>query len=210
MKPDDVCGMASSAVGGSARGVEVDVARVATVEPRAPRRPRAVAARERRAAALGDYQREVMRRVPRAAHGRRQPRAARVHVEAARRAAVEEAARGAAAGADVAREGPIAAGLGELELVWVVSRREERPRVAGAGVVDGEVAAPAAAVGGAGQVLPAHVAAERPNVVPLHQLVPWMGEVSDGVLRHDPEISFAPDLCSRHWDCMGNLKLSRM
>jgi hypothetical protein len=151
----------NSAGGGSARGVEVEAARAAAVEPRAL--SRAVAARRRSAAALGDHQREVMLRVPRAAHGRRQLHAARVHVEAAGRAAVEEAARGAAARADVAAD------LGELELVWVVSRREERPRVAGAGDVDGEVAA----VGGAGQVLPAQVADERPHVVPLHQLVPW-------------------------------------
>jgi len=172
----------NSAGGGSARGVEVEAARAAAVEPRAL--SRAVAARRRSAAALGDHQREVMLRVPRAAHGRRQLHAARVHVEAAGRAAVEEAARGAAAGADVAREGRAAGGLAELELVWVVSRREERPGVAGAGDVDGEVAAGAAAVGGAGQVLPAQVAEERPHVVPLHQLVPWMGEVGNGVLRH--------------------------
>jgi hypothetical protein len=41
--------------------------------------------------------------------------------------------------------------------------------------VDAEVAA----VGGAGQVLPAHVAEERPDVVPLHELVPWVGEVAN-------------------------------
>ena len=49
--------------------------------------------------------------------------------------------------------------------------------------MDAEVAAGAAAVAGAGQVLPAHVAEERrPDVVPLHELVPWVGEVANGVL----------------------------
>ena len=71
------------------RHVEVDVARGAAVVPRAPR----AAAARGGTAAVGDDQREVVLRVPRAAHDLGQPRAARVHVEPARRAAVEEAAR---------------------------------------------------------------------------------------------------------------------
>ena len=100
---------------------------------------------------------------PRATHDLGQPPAARVHVEPARRAAAEEAARGAAPGTDVADVSrDVAAGLDEHERVRVVRLGGERLRVAGARLVDAEVAA----VGGAGQVLPAHVAEERPDVVP--------------------------------------------
>ena len=164
------------------RHVEVDVARGAAVVPRAPRG--AAAARGGTAAVIGDDQREVVPRVPRATHDLGQPRAARVHVEPARRAAVEEAARGAAPGTDVAYVSrDVAAGLDEHERVRVVRLGAERLRVGGARLVDAEVAAGSAAVGGTRQVLPAHVAEERrPGVVPLHELVPWVGEVANGVL----------------------------
>ena len=164
--------------------MEVNVARCAAGVP--PRAPRAAAARGG-AAAVGIDQREVVLRMPHAAHDLGKPRAARVHVEIARRAAVEEAGRGAAAHADVAHKACVSTGRDELEWVRVVRRGGERLRVAGAGLVDGEVAAGAgAAVGGASQILPAYVAEERPGVVPLHELVLWVGEVANGVflLRH--------------------------
>lgn len=107
-----------------------------------------------------------------------------MHVEPARRAAVEEGTRDAASRADVAAAGDVRAGLEEHERVRRVGRGVVRLRVRGAGVVDGEVAAGAAAVGGAGkgQVLQAHVATERPGVVPPYKLVPLVGEVGNGVL----------------------------
>ena len=86
--------------------MEVNVARCAAVVPRAPR----AAAARGGAAAVGVDQREVVLRVPRAAHDLGKLRAARVHVEIARRAAVEEAGRGAAAHADVAHKACVAAG----------------------------------------------------------------------------------------------------
>jgi hypothetical protein len=105
-----------------------------------------------------------------------------VHVELARRAAVEKASSGAAADANIAQEGHVAAGLDEHQRVLVVRRGGERLRVDGARLVDSEVAAGKAAIGGAGQILPAHVAEERPHVVLLHKLMPWMGEVANCAL----------------------------
>ena len=139
--------------------MQVNIARCAAVVPRAPGGG---------AAAVGVDQREVVLRVPRAAHDLGKLRAARVHVEIARRAAVEEAGWGAAARADVAHKACVSTGRDELEWVRVVRRGGERLRVAGAGLVDGEVAAGVgAAVGGASQILPAYVAEERPGVVPF-------------------------------------------
>ena len=110
--------------GGRTRHVEVDVARGAALVPRAPG-PDAAAARGCAAAVVGDDdQREVVLRVP---------RAARVHVKPARRAAIEEAARGAVPDTDVADVShDVAAGLDEHERVRVVRLGAERLRVAGA------------------------------------------------------------------------------
>jgi hypothetical protein len=111
-----------------ARDVDVDVARRAAVIPSAAR---AVAVRG--AAAVGEDQREVVLRVHRGAHDQKQLRAARVHVESSRRAAAQEAPRGAATDADVAPVGDVAAGLDENELVFVDrGRGGERLRVVGA------------------------------------------------------------------------------
>jgi hypothetical protein len=111
-----------------ARDVNINVARHATVVPSAAR---AVVARG--AAAVGEDQREVVLRVRRGAHDLRQLHAARVHVESARRAAVQEAPRGAATDADVAPVGDVAVGLDENELVFVDRGRVgERLRVTGA------------------------------------------------------------------------------
>ena len=106
-----------------------------------------------------------------------------MEVNIARRAAVVPRAPCAAAA-----RGAAAVGDDQREVVWVVRRGGERLRVAGAGLVDAKVAAGAgAAVGGASQILPAYVAEEWPaGVVPLHELVLWVGEVANGVflLRH--------------------------
>ena len=119
--------------GGRTRHVEVDVARGAALVPRAPG-PDAAAARGCAAAVVGDDdQREVVLRVPRAAHDLGQPRAARVHVKPARRAAIEEAARGAVPDTDVADVShDVAAGLDEHERVRVVRLGAERLQMGGA------------------------------------------------------------------------------
>lgn len=168
--------------GGCTRDVVVDVARRAAVVRCVPRAGVAPGT-----AAVGDDQCEVVRRVPHAAHNLGQPHAGRVHIEPAWWTAVEEGARDASPTADVARDGCVATGLDEHERVYVELRRGEGLRVTGARLMDAEVAAGTAAVCSAGEVLPAHIAAERPTVVALHELVAWMGEMAnDGVLvlRH--------------------------
>ena len=103
------------------RDVVVDIAYRAAVVRRAPR-----AGVARGTVAVGDDQREVVRRVPHAAHDLGKSRAVRVHIEPTWWTAVEEGARGASPKADVAREGCVAAGLDERERVHMVLGGGER------------------------------------------------------------------------------------
>jgi hypothetical protein len=80
-----------------------------------------------------------------------------VHVKSARQAAVEEGARGVAPRTDVVVVGDIVLGLEEHEHVRWVGWGVVCLQVAGARLMDGNVTAGQAAVGGAGQVLAAHV-----------------------------------------------------